>query len=634
MRLRTRFVLSFVAGTMLVIVLAVIAQSSLLVRDAREQAQSATRAGIEDLARTVERDLLELSDWTHDATEGVEGGAWRGAVRAFEVTLPHSARALVVDVEGAVLWRSSSCELVDAGQLATSSLAPRNVGQRSLSGVLPRQDGALVGASAPLGSPGPRLLVVRTLTLPPELIGSARAKLALLPAVESLTSEAERPALRRLLEARGAIEVRDDAYIRRYIALRDPEGRVALVARASAPIGDLTASRTVLRRATMWMAVIGFVGLALLLRCLQTHVLAPLRALEQHAAKIGRTDHGRAEIRLDRKDELGQLARALNHMLRALDSGRQDYIQSARYAGMSDVSKGFVHSIGNVLTSVNVSTSCLIRELDGAGLGDMRLLIDELRQHRDDLGVYVTEDANGKFLLPFLDAMTTSFEDLHGKCLLELNAVEKGIQHVVQLVRSLDRYAMGGTVVEEIEVQRVIESSLGIACLTQGGARDVEVIKDFGAVPVILIDRHKLSTILIHLLSNALDALAAVPPASRRLEIALYRAGDEQIVIEVSDTGVGIRPEDLDRIFTPGYTTKEGALGEGLHTVGNLCRDLGISIGAISDGPGQGADFKLRVPVRPLGEQRGGAEADSEPQPVLPTISGRVVLRDRRIARR
>lgn len=646
MRLRTRLTLVFCAGAAAILVFAVVLQSALLSRHARIQAETSARAAGEEVQRSVEHRLSELRG--HLASVGraptraapLDTEAYDGppqsnaldepkALEQLEQTIGSDIFALVFARGGGVLWRSQSVERAAPGLaewLGKSSLIARQGRARPRYGVVPSPFGPLVGASTPRGDGGDELVLVRPIELNLASRERAAVRVDVLPAIETRFSEAEQPVFRALVGGESTRLQEDEFGYTFYGALRDPEDRVALVTRAAAPRVDVSLQRAWLTDSFAWMLVVALVGLLLLLRFLEVQVLAPLRALEQHARRIGRTDHGRVQIRLDRDDEFGDLARALDAMLRSLDSAQQEVIRSARFAGMSDVSRGVVHSIGNVLTSVNVSTHLMLRELGGAGVDDLRLLIDELRQHQDDLGVYVTEDPNGRFLLPFLDAMTASFEDLQTRCMVELEAVEKGIQHVVQLVRSVDKYSNGGTFNEVVDVPELIEMAIGIGCLARGGAHEVEIVRDFRPIPEVIMDRYKLTTILIHLITNALDALDQSALAHRRLELALYPAGHDRFVIEVTDTGLGIPPEHLDSIFTPGFTTKDDASGEGLHTTANLCREMGISIGAMSEGSGTGATFKLRLPYR----ANEGDEAVNEPPPALPSLSSGPVQFDRR----
>ena len=69
--------------------------------------------------------------------------------------------------------------------------------------------------------------------------------------------------------------------------------------------------------------------------------------------------------------------------------------------------------------------------------------------------------------------------------------------------------------------------------------------------------------------------------------------------IAVIDTGVGIPPENLERIFNHGFTTRKDGHGFGLHSCALAAKDLGGSLRGESAGPGQGATFTLTLPLTP-----------------------------------
>ncbi|MEZ6014327.1 MAG: HAMP domain-containing sensor histidine kinase [Planctomycetota bacterium] len=641
MRLRTRLTLVFCAGAAAILVVAVVLQSAILGRHARIESQASARGAVEELQRSLQRRMDELTAWGAAAEDLTQAGRFVDALADLDRQLGIDSLGFVCNADGTVAWRSArvAAALARSGDpttpaefeawLAESSLIqgrptpganpPAASGARVRRGVILSPLGPMVGVSSPIGRKGGELVLLRPFEAQPVFNAHRGVAVEVLPRDPSSFSEAEQSVLAPVLSSGRHVALDDERGTTSLCGLSGPDGQVALIGRARAQRADITLQRAWVRDTTAWMLVVALVGLLSLLRFLDTQVLGPVRVLEQHASRIGRTDHGRVEMHLDRNDELGDLARSLNGMLRSFDVARQEVVRSARHMGMSDISKGVVHSIGNVLTSVNVSTHVLIRELANSGAGDMRLLIDELRSHQADLGAYVTEDPNGRFLLPFLDAMTTSLEDFQSRCAVELEAIEKGIQHVVQLVRSMDRYSTGGSLVEEFDVETIVEAAIGIACLAQGGAHGIEIVREFGPVPRPTMDRHKLTTVLIHLISNALDALNASPLPDKRLEIAVFAAGHDRFVIEITDTGMGIPPEHLDSIFTSGFTTKAGSAGEGLHIAGNLCREMGVSIGAVSEGAGTGATFKLRLPYRPPVDDEPQA---SEPPSILPSVGG------------
>jgi signal transduction histidine kinase len=65
----------------------------------------------------------------------------------------------------------------------------------------------------------------------------------------------------------------------------------------------------------------------------------------------------------------------------------------------------------------------------------------------------------------------------------------------------------------------------------------------------------------------------------------------------VTDNGVGIPHENLERIFGAGFSTRPGNRGRGLHSAANQARELGGDLTVVSEGPGRGATFTLSLPV-------------------------------------
>ena len=74
-------------------------------------------------------------------------------------------------------------------------------------------------------------------------------------------------------------------------------------------------------------------------------------------------------------------------------------------------------------------------------------------------------------------------------------------------------------------------------------------------------------------------------------------ASPDRVKITVSDNGIGIPPDHLTKIFNHGFTTKKDGHGFGLHSGANAAKEMGGSLTAHSDGPGQGAEFTLELPT-------------------------------------
>ena len=125
------------------------------------------------------------------------------------------------------------------------------------------------------------------------------------------------------------------------------------------------------------------------------------------------------------------------------------------------------------------------------------------------------------------------------------------------------------------------------------------------AMPAARADCARLHRALLNLLLNGVQAM----PGGGTLSISIRDAhgngsasGDEWVEIAISDTGVGIAPEDLGRIFEPYFTTKPEGTGLGLALAHRIVEDHGGTLTAESPGPGRGATFRVRLPAAGRGD--------------------------------
>jgi signal transduction histidine kinase len=135
-----------------------------------------------------------------------------------------------------------------------------------------------------------------------------------------------------------------------------------------------------------------------------------------------------------------------------------------------------------------------------------------------------------------------------------------------------------------------------------GGAfarHGIELAREFEQLPPVLIDKHKVLQILVNLIDNSKHACDAVTQPEKRVTIRIQAIGPDREKIEISDTGVGIPPENLTRIFSQGFTTREGGHGFGLHSAVLAAHELGGTLTVQSDGLGHGATFTLELPLQP-----------------------------------
>ena len=110
-----------------------------------------------------------------------------------------------------------------------------------------------------------------------------------------------------------------------------------------------------------------------------------------------------------------------------------------------------------------------------------------------------------------------------------------------------------------------------------------------------MLERQRIMQVVVNLLKNAKDALSQGRKEDRRLVVRSMRKGD-LLRIEVEDNGSGVAEENLAKIFSHGFTTKDDGHGFGLHSCANTINEMGGQLSVISAGPGLGATFTIEMP--------------------------------------
>ena len=135
---------------------------------------------------------------------------------------------------------------------------------------------------------------------------------------------------------------------------------------------------------------------------------------------------------------------------------------------------------------------------------------------------------------------------------------EIACERIASVVRGLKTFVHAGD--GEFQQASLQEAMLNTLKLTQGEfRRRITVETDFDDVPPVECQPQMLNQVFLNLLVNAGHAIAG----EGKIVVRMRREGD-QVHISISDTGCGIRPEDCDKIFTSGFTSKPVGVGTGL----------------------------------------------------------------------
>ncbi len=275
----------------------------------------------------------------------------------------------------------------------------------------------------------------------------------------------------------------------------------------------------------------------------------------------------------------------------------RELVDVSRRAGMAEIATNVLHNVGNVLNSVNISTGLIMMSVKKFRASSLARIVALLQEHAHDLGTFITTDARGKHLPAHLAQLSEHLIADQAATVGELDSLRHNVEHIKEIVAMQQRYATFGGVKEVINVIDLVEESLR---MNEASFRNhgVEVIREFGEVPPLNVEKHKILQILINVLRNAKYACDDSGRPDKKMTVRVCN-GDGGVKISVIDNGVGIPAENLERIFNHGFTTRQGGHGFGLHSGALAAEEMGGSLNVQSTGLGQGATFTLELPVEP-----------------------------------
>jgi len=304
---------------------------------------------------------------------------------------------------------------------------------------------------------------------------------------------------------------------------------------------------------------------------LSRQIVLPLRQLTGAADAIAAGDTGR-RVRLSRRDELGRLAgsfdvmasqvedsrhkleekvgartKELNQTLERLQDAQESLVRRERLAMVGHLASGVGHELRNPLGVMSNAVFYLEMVLKSAP--------DDVR---DYLGILRQQIAlSAKIVNDLLDFS-------------RINPAQRRTTTVKSIaLAQLDRLAP----LERVRVEQEFPDSL----------------------PSVLVDPVHAGQVVMNLLTNAVQAMG---DQGGTLILRARLNGGDVVMLEITDSGPGVPPENLERIFEPLFTTKARGIGLGLAVSKSLAQANGGDL-AVRSEPGRGATFIFAMPAEP-----------------------------------
>jgi PAS domain S-box-containing protein len=280
---------------------------------------------------------------------------------------------------------------------------------------------------------------------------------------------------------------------------------------------------------------------------------------------------------------------------------RARHAQADRMASLGALAAGVAHEINNPLTYVLLRLGAV-----GAATRKLRSQLATARE--------LLERRLGPEQLAELRQATPNAE-LLDEIAGHVETATEGAARVRKIVNDLRVFARDDDdeLRESVDLERPLELALGMA--THELKHRATIVREYSRIPPALASESGLARVFLNLLLNAAEAIPEGQPVHHRIVLRTGREADRVYAV-VSDTGRGISPEHLTRLFEPFYASGEGPSGGlGLAICHGIVRSLGGSI-RVSSRPGEGASFTVLLPIAPPHPQSEPPQGSSSRSPL------------------
>jgi signal transduction histidine kinase len=334
-------------------------------------------------------------------------------------------------------------------------------------------------------------------------------------------------------------------------------------------------------------AVVFVIGLTLVSGLITQRVIG--RPLEVLAAAMRDVEGGDLSRRIpvETLDEVGRLSEGFNRMLERLSQA------DAQIRAFNQRLGAEVEKATHDLSEKNVALGQLNRllndtRLDNASKVRLATLGQLAAQLAHEIGTPLSS-VSGHIQLALLQRdLPTVLRERLDVSAREIERISKIVRDYLDSTRPLEPER------SPTKIPKLLEEAVELVQGVAPGKRVAVTWKVDASLGELVTDPGLLRQIVVNLVANALDAV----DKNGRIEIAARPIADD-VLISVRDTGHGIPPDDLRRIFEPFYTTKGRGKGTGLGLA--ICRQLTAALGgaiSVESAPGQGSTFTVRLPMQ------------------------------------
>ena len=278
----------------------------------------------------------------------------------------------------------------------------------------------------------------------------------------------------------------------------------------------------------------------------------------------------------------------------------EEALTQAFAQGRLEIVDTILHNIGNAINSVSVGIDTIHHELVNDKLTPrLNALAGAIEQHQDNFSDYIKNDPQGQKVIPFILTLASDFDAVKQQWKQTVQRIKDRTGHIVDIIRTQNAYNVPSGLRKDINLKTAISDAIKIL-QDSVDRRQIQIEIDCDNVPQeIRIQESQFHQMLVNLIKNSIEAIDELAKSeafdgAARIGFRTYIHGDF-LCLEMTDTGIGIDSEDINRIFWAGFTTKEQGTGLGLHSSANFVISSGGKIRALSEGRGKGTTIQIML---------------------------------------
>lgn len=271
---------------------------------------------------------------------------------------------------------------------------------------------------------------------------------------------------------------------------------------------------------------------------------------------------------------------------------------AAREAGMAELANSILQNINNILKQISISVRSLRTGWSSHDLSKIKEITDELNNNKDNLVNFLANDNVSKSLTKKLYYVTEEMKEIETKSKNELILLYEKINKIEEIIAMQKTLSIvPSKTIEKVFLPDIVEIAIKICTPS---LESITLEKEFIVQPFIFTDQIKLIQLLIQLIKCARYSVLNInmPISLKKIILSIkYVEGNKAVDILVTDSGVGIPKDQLVKIFTPEFSSKNMNQGFNLHNCAIAANDLGGMLEAKSEGLGWGTTFILTLPL-------------------------------------